>query len=102
MTPFEATIAAVGACFSLSVGVMGWLISRAVHAVDANVTRTAAKLDELASRDSAQDLSISDCKTRLATIEEEVLKLRERIHRLVELSAPAWLKMRADDKDKAP
>ncbi len=85
MTTAEALIAATTAFGGLTVSVVGWMITRAIGRVD-------AKVDLLIAKDGAQDLSIADCRTRLTAAEEEIARIRARIHRIIELSSPAWLK----------
>lgn len=90
MTLAEATIAAAGTFFSLTVGVIGWMIVRAVHEVSGNVVEVRQEVRELASRDRAQDLSIADCATRLIAVEAEINRIREKVHKLVDLTAGQW------------
>lgn len=96
----QAVIACGGLLMSLTVGVVGFVITRAVRQVD-------AKVDTLISKDTLQDILIGANQSRVdAQIEilnsrivaaqnsalSEISAIKEEIKWLTEVTRPIWAK----------
>lgn len=65
----------------LTISVVGWLIIRAVQAVDAQVSGVAAKVDSLVARDTAFEVALTDLRARIVGVEARLADMEQAFKR---------------------
>lgn len=66
-----------GVALVTAIGVIGWLVVRAINAVDTSLALLSAKVDALTAKDTQVEVRLAELAVRLAHVETELLSLKK-------------------------
>ena len=72
----ELIITIAGSALLIAIGVIGFLLVRAINAVDSSVANLNAKVDALNATDSQVQVQIAELKIRLLHVEAQLAAMR--------------------------
>lgn len=72
----ELLISIAGSALLIAIGVIGFLLVRAINAVDTSVATLNAKVDSLTAKDTQVEVRLAELGVRLAHVEAELLSLK--------------------------